>query len=106
VANFCDVAWLIPKTAAFGNATMANEFARPLFQRDELYLRRHGRNHRRRAQPSCSCAAGRRDGTTWGRPSHRGLVKPTLEVTLVETPARLRRKKQSKLGLALIDLAG
>jgi len=47
-----------------------------------------------------------RDGTTRGSHLIEDFVKSTLEVTLVETPARLRRKKQSKLGLALIDLAG
>jgi hypothetical protein len=31
-------------------------------------------------------------------------VRPTLEVTLVETPAHLRRRKRPELGVALIDL--
>ena len=31
-------------------------------------------------------------------------MQPTLEVTLIEAPAQLRRKKRPELGLALIDL--
>jgi hypothetical protein len=33
-----------------------------------------------------------------------GLVHPTLEVTVVETPTHLRRRKRPELGIALIDL--
>jgi uncharacterized protein len=33
-----------------------------------------------------------------------GIVRPTLEVTIVETAAHLRRKKRPELGIALIDL--
>jgi hypothetical protein len=32
-------------------------------------------------------------------------VRSTFEVTLVETPAHLRRKKRPELRIALIDLA-
>jgi len=32
-------------------------------------------------------------------------VRPTLEVVLRETPARLRRRHRSDLGIALIDLS-
>jgi predicted DNA-binding protein with PD1-like motif len=35
----------------------------------------------------------------------KGIVRPTLEVTIVETPARLRRRKRPELGIALIDLS-
>jgi uncharacterized protein len=48
---------------------------------------------------------GLSDGTTRGGHLLEGLVRPTLEVTLVETPAHLRRKKSPALGIALIDLA-
>jgi predicted DNA-binding protein with PD1-like motif len=48
---------------------------------------------------------GLRDGSTRGGHLLEGLVRPTLEVTLVETPAHLRRKKRPELGIALIDLA-
>ena len=45
------------------------------------------------------------DGTTRGGHLLDGAVQPTLEVTLIETPAHLRRKQRPELGLALIDLA-
>ena len=48
---------------------------------------------------------GLSDGTCRGGHFLEGLVRPTLEVTLVETPARLRRVKRPDLGLALIDLS-
>jgi uncharacterized protein len=48
---------------------------------------------------------GLSDGTTRGGHLLEGVVRPTLEVTLVETPAHLRRKKRPELGIALIDLA-
>lgn len=48
---------------------------------------------------------GLSDGTTRGGHLLSGAVRPTLEVTLVETPAHLRRKQRPELGLALIDLA-
>jgi uncharacterized protein len=43
-----------------------------------------------------------RDGTTRGGHFLNGIVRPTLEVTIVETPAHLRRRNQPALGLALI----
>lgn len=48
---------------------------------------------------------GLSDGSTRGGHLLEGFVQPTLEVTLVETPAHLRRKTRPELGLALIDLA-
>jgi hypothetical protein len=47
---------------------------------------------------------GLSDGTTRGGHLLRAIVRPTLEVTLVETPAPLRRRRRPELGLALIDL--
>ncbi|MGH8429180.1 MAG: PPC domain-containing DNA-binding protein [Solimonas sp.] len=47
---------------------------------------------------------GLSDGTTRGGHFLRGIVRPTLEVTVLETPARLRRRKRPELGIALIDL--
>lgn len=47
---------------------------------------------------------GLSDGSTRGGHLIEGLVNPTLEITLVETPAHLRRKQKPELGLALIDL--
>ncbi len=48
---------------------------------------------------------GLSDGSTRGGHLLDGLVQPTLEVTLVEMPAHLRRRKRPELGIALIDLA-
>ena len=48
---------------------------------------------------------GLSDGTTRGGHLIAGSVQPTLEVTLIEAPAHLRRKQRPDLGLALIDLA-
>jgi uncharacterized protein len=47
---------------------------------------------------------GLKDGTTRGGHFLKGIVRPTLEVTIVETPTRLRRRKRPELGIALIDL--
>ena len=47
---------------------------------------------------------GLSDGTTRGGHFLEGHVRPTLEVMLRETPARLRRRKRPDLGIALIDL--
>jgi uncharacterized protein len=43
-------------------------------------------------------------GHTRGGHLIEGHVRPTLEVTLTETPAHLVRKKKPELGLALIDI--
>ena len=48
---------------------------------------------------------GLSDGSTRGGHLIEGIVRPTLEVTLVEAPAHLRRKQRPELGIALIDLA-
>lgn len=47
---------------------------------------------------------GLSDGTTRGGHLLDGIVRPTLEVTLVEAPGHLRRNKRPELGIALIDL--
>jgi predicted DNA-binding protein with PD1-like motif len=47
---------------------------------------------------------GLSDGTTRGGHLLEGKVRPTLEVVLTDTPAKLKRKKQADLGIALIDL--
>jgi predicted DNA-binding protein with PD1-like motif len=46
---------------------------------------------------------GLQDGTTRGGHFLKGIVRPTLDVTIVETPAHLRRRKQPNLGLVLIQ---
>jgi hypothetical protein len=48
---------------------------------------------------------GLSDGSTRGGHLIDARVRPTLEVTLIETPAHLRRTQRPELGLALIDLA-
>ena len=47
---------------------------------------------------------GRRDGTTVGGHLMEATVWPTLEVTLVETPATLRRTLDEESGLPLLDV--
>jgi predicted DNA-binding protein with PD1-like motif len=48
---------------------------------------------------------GLSDGTTRGGHLLEAAVRPTLEVTVVESAAHLKRKKRADLGLALIDLS-
>jgi len=48
---------------------------------------------------------GLSDGSTRGGHLLEGRVRPTLEVVVTETPARLRRRKRADLGIALIDIA-
>jgi predicted DNA-binding protein with PD1-like motif len=47
---------------------------------------------------------GLKDGSVRGGHFLQGLVRPTLEVSIAETAAHLRRKKRPDLGIALIDL--
>jgi predicted DNA-binding protein with PD1-like motif len=44
------------------------------------------------------------DGSTRGGHLLEGVVHPTLEVMVTETPAHLRRRKRPELGIALLDL--
>jgi uncharacterized protein len=44
------------------------------------------------------------DGTAHGGHLMEALVRPTLELILVESPKHLQRKTDSETGLALIDL--
>ena len=46
---------------------------------------------------------GKQDGTAHGGHLVEGLVRPTLEILLTETPAYLRRRFDQHSGLALID---
>lgn len=46
---------------------------------------------------------GRHDGSTRGGHLQEGHVRPTLEITITETPAHLTRRKHPDLGLALIE---
>lgn len=47
---------------------------------------------------------GLSDGTTRGGHLIRGIVRPTLEVILTESPIHLHRRFDPNVGLALIDL--
>jgi uncharacterized protein len=47
---------------------------------------------------------GLKDGSVRGGHFLSGTVRPTLEVTIRETVAHLRRKKREDLGIALIDI--
>lgn len=47
---------------------------------------------------------GLKDGSVRGGHFLSGAVQPTLEVTIRETAAHLRRKKEADLGIALIRL--
>ena len=47
---------------------------------------------------------GLNDGSTRGGHLLEAIVRPTLEVTVVEAPAHLRRKQRPDLGIALISL--
>jgi predicted DNA-binding protein with PD1-like motif len=46
---------------------------------------------------------GRSDGSTRGGHLIEGHVRPTLEITVTEMPAHLRRHKHPELGVALIE---
>jgi predicted DNA-binding protein with PD1-like motif len=47
---------------------------------------------------------GLKDGSTRGGHFLDGIVNPTLEATINETPTHLRRRHQQDLGIALIEL--
>lgn len=47
---------------------------------------------------------GFEDGSTKGGHLVKGIVRPTLEVVVMETPQHLHRRKRPELGVALIDL--
>lgn len=47
---------------------------------------------------------GKSDGTAHGGHLLEALVRPTLELFLVESPSQLQRKMVEEIGLALIDV--
>jgi len=47
---------------------------------------------------------GKADATTRGGHLIGGIVRPTLEVIVTESPAHLLRKFNPEVGLALLDL--
>ena len=48
---------------------------------------------------------GRSDGSTRGGHLLKAIVRPTLEITLTQSPAHLVRRKHPELGIALIEPA-
>ena len=48
---------------------------------------------------------GRSDGSTRGGHLLEGIVRPTLEITLTQSPAHLVRRQHPELGIALIEPA-
>ena len=48
---------------------------------------------------------GRRDGTAHGGHLLEAIVRPTLELIVIETPRHLRRRLDDATGLPLIDLS-
>ncbi|HEY2835009.1 MAG TPA: PPC domain-containing DNA-binding protein [Rhizomicrobium sp.] len=47
---------------------------------------------------------GRSDGSAMGGHLLEGIVRPTLEVVVTETPAHLRRRMHKDINVALIDV--
>lgn len=47
---------------------------------------------------------GKADGTAHGGHLLEGIVRPTLEVVVMETPAHLHRRSDPETGLALLEL--
>ncbi|KUL97361.1 DNA-binding protein with PD1-like DNA-binding motif [Bosea sp. WAO] len=55
-----------------------------------------------RASLHAHAVLGLRDGSTKGGHLLKGVVRPTLEVVLTETPGHLRRQQVRELGIALL----
>ncbi|MDH7804071.1 MULTISPECIES: PPC domain-containing DNA-binding protein [unclassified Rhizobium] len=55
--------------------------------------------------PHLHVVLGFADGSTRGGHFLKGVVRPTLEVVIRETPAQLRRSYRREFGIALIDPA-
>ena len=55
--------------------------------------------------PHLHVVLGFTDGSTRGGHFLKGVVRPTLEVVIRETPAELRRSYRPEFGIALIDPA-
>jgi uncharacterized protein len=53
----------------------------------------------------CHTVLGRADGSTRGGHLLEAVVRPTLEVTLTQSPAHLVRRNHPELGIALIEPA-
>jgi len=62
-------------------------------------------NDKHEADLHAHAVLGRRDGNTLGGHLLEGVVRPTLEVTLTETPAHLRRRMHPDINVALIEVS-
>jgi uncharacterized protein len=62
-------------------------------------------NDKHEADLHAHTVLGRRDGSTRGGHLLEGVVRPTLEVTVTETPAHLRRRMHPDINVALIDIS-
>jgi predicted DNA-binding protein with PD1-like motif len=62
-------------------------------------------NDKHEADLHAHVVLGRRDGSTRGGHLLEGVVRPTLEVTLTETPAHLRRRMHPDINVALIEIS-
>jgi hypothetical protein len=62
------------------------------------------RNEEDKPDLHAHCVLGLPDETTRGGHLLKGIVRPTLEMTITETPAHLVRRKRPELGIALIDI--
>jgi predicted DNA-binding protein with PD1-like motif len=62
------------------------------------------RNEKDEPDVHAHAVLGLSDGSTRGGHLQKGIVRPTLEVTITETPGHLVRRLQPGLGIALIDL--
>jgi uncharacterized protein len=61
-------------------------------------------NEKSEADLHAHAVLGRRDGSVRGGHLMQGIVRPTLEVTLTETPAHLKRRMHKDINVALIDI--
>ena len=62
------------------------------------------RNEKNEPDVHAHAVLGLSDGSTRGGHLQQGIVRPTLEITITETPGHLVRRMQPGLGIALIDL--
>jgi hypothetical protein len=62
-------------------------------------------NDKHEADLHAHAVLGRHDGSTRGGHLLEGVVRPTLEVTLTETPAHLRRRMHADINVALIEIS-
>ncbi|WP_420473732.1 PPC domain-containing DNA-binding protein [Noviherbaspirillum sp. ST9] len=60
--------------------------------------------HEGRPKIHAHVVLGKRDGSACGGHLLHGIVRPTLEVLLVESPGYLKRKLDPESGLPLIDI--